>query len=117
MPTNERVPSSTAALFQRIRNLPDSETEALPKRRRILREALASFNARLATLPERERNATLSLLYGEIIETLFHFHRCIEAAAARRNGVPASRTEKFRLLSEYRATLDELARIYDVDDE
>ena len=114
MSQNTQLPREQ--LHRRIRTLPAPEIAMLGKRKRILSDALKAFNARLLTLPERERDATLTLLYEEITGTLFEFHRCLEYAAATEKAAKAtSSDERVRLVREFQAHLEAFARLYELE--
>jgi hypothetical protein len=102
------------ALLEKITSRSENEIRLLPARRKILRNAVTSFNSLLAKLPERQRDATTSLLYDQVIDTLFDLQRHVESMRARRHGPGSTLEEKRRMLREYRATIDEMARIYEV---
>ena len=104
------------AIAERIKNLSDEEVEALEVRKLTLKDGLNSFSARVADLPERERNATFSLLYKEITDLIFDFHLSIEARDSRAKVQDAkSKEEKLVAALEFRATAEDLAMIYGVE--
>ncbi|MFA6227547.1 MAG: hypothetical protein WC631_03695 [Candidatus Paceibacterota bacterium] len=103
------------AIAQRIKQASDDEVEAMGKRQAILRDALNSFNRRLQDLPERERNAALSLLYKEIVDIVFDFHLSIEASALHAKIKKATtHAEKVEALFELRGTFQDLAMLYGI---
>ena len=104
------------AIADQIKNLSVEEVEALEVRKLTLKDGLNSFSARVADLPERERNATFSLLYKEITDLIFDFHLSIEARDSRAK-IEGSKTKEEKLVAarEFRATADDLAMIYGVE--
>ena len=101
------------AVSQRIRTTSTEEVEALEERRGILRDALNALDARLEDLPERERNAALSLLYKEMTEIVFDFHLSLETSESRMK-ISAAKThaEKAAAFREFQVDVQELAMLY-----
>lgn len=105
-------------LHAMIRNLPEREIEVVGERRRILGKVLQAFNGRLTTLPKRERDAMLSLLYEEITDAVFGFHHCLESAAFDKQRSQARTMEEgLQALRQFRTTTDELIRLYEVENQ
>jgi hypothetical protein len=102
-------------IAERIRRLPSKDIDALEERKNILRNALNSFGARLQDLPQRERNAALSLFYKEVLGILFDFQLSIETSAAHQKITTAvTKEEKREALSKFRSITEDLAMLYGV---
>jgi hypothetical protein len=114
---NQRGDRRTDAerIVERIQQLPDAQIAALPERRAILQNAITSFNERVAQLPDRERNAALSLLLSEITTIIFDFHLSLETRTARQK-IQQARTGKAKLEAwcEFRTLTEELLALYAV---
>jgi len=103
------------AFAEQIKRVPEREIEALEERQGILRDALNSFNARLAELPQRERQAALSLLYKEVADKVFDFHLSILTNRARdRIAVASTRESKQAALREFQAMTEDLAMLHGI---
>jgi hypothetical protein len=103
------------AIAERIKNVSDTEIQTLPETKRILRNALGSFDAKLLGLPQRERDATVSLFYKEVTNLLFDFQLSLVTRASREKIVNAQmRGEKLEALREFRATVENLGTVYGV---
>jgi hypothetical protein len=102
------------ALFEKITHLPNDQIAKLAKRRDTLRRSLAGLNARLADFSPRERDAALSLLYAEIIDSIFDFHACLEhIAACRRASGAKTMSDRVQMVQEYRTVIDALGSLYE----
>jgi hypothetical protein len=105
--------AETRAIAEKIRRLPENEIESLEERQGILRDALNSFEARLADLPEPERRAALSMLYREVADKVFDFHLSIIASVARAKIAHATTREaKLSTLREFRVIAEDLAMLH-----
>jgi vacuolar-type H+-ATPase subunit E/Vma4 len=110
-----RFHADAEVIAERIKHLPEKDVEALNERKAILRDALNSFNERLQGLPERERNATLSLFYKEVTDTLFNFHLSIETSASREKIARAqTKGKKSEALREFQVTIADLTALYGI---
>jgi hypothetical protein len=104
------------AIAEKIKNLPEEEVGALDERKLILCDVLNSFNARIGTLTEHEKSATMSLFYQKIAETVFAFHLSIEANASREKIACAKTYQgKVAALLEFKAIAHDLAMLYGID--
>ena len=106
------------AIAERIRESSDGEDgehEGVEERRAILRDVLYSFDLRLQNLPERERNAALSLLCKEIVDVVFDFHLSLETSVSRAMIAKAmTHAEKAKALHEFRLQVQDLAMLYGI---
>jgi len=103
------------ALAERIKQLPVSEIEALHERKNIMRNALNAFDASLQVLPQRERDAALSLFYKEIADLLFDFQLSLTTIASREKISKArTRDEKLEALRGFKVAVEKLGTIYGV---
>jgi hypothetical protein len=102
-------------IAERIRLLPDSEIAALQERKNTLREAFSSFDTVLLGLPQKERDATLSLFYKEITDMLFDCQLSLLTRASREKIVRAqTREEKSEALREFQVAVEKLGTLYGV---
>lgn len=107
--------TSAEKLFARIECCPDREAARLAEKREVLSDALADLDTRLAALPEIQRDAVLSVLYGSITDTVFDLHVSIEASKARTTiTVARSREEKMQALLAFRGVMDRLTCLYKI---
>jgi len=103
------------SIAERIKIVSGKEIEALPEKKRILRNALNEFDAGLRDLPQRERDATLSLFYKEITDLLFDFQLSLATRVSREKIVHAqTRGKKLEALREFRTTVENLGMLYGV---
>src|SRR5260370_37192597 len=103
------------SIAERIKRIPDKEIKELPEKKRILRNALTEFDVTLRDLPQREREAALTLFYKEITDLLFDFQLSLVTRASREKIVKAqSREEKVEALQEFRATVENLGMLYSI---
>jgi len=102
-------------LMQRIRTASDEDVEAVDERKETLRDALNSFDERLRDLPERERNAALSIFYAEITDKVFDFTISV-ITNQYRGKIAAVKTveEKRELLHECKAIFEDLMMLHGV---
>jgi hypothetical protein len=104
------------AIAERIKAASDEEVEAAEERKAILRDVLNSFGMRLQDLPERERKATLSMLYKQMMDIIFDFHLSFETSATRANIASATtHTAKAEALHEFQLHVQDLAMIYGIE--
>jgi hypothetical protein len=99
-------------ITERAANLSNEEVARLEERQAILKDVLNSFDARLQSLPERERKAILCLLYKEIATKVFDFRLSVETRLARKAikhapsvGVKMAALKAFQLIMADVATL------------
>jgi hypothetical protein len=102
-------------LMQRIRTATDEDVEAVNERKETLRDALNSFDERLRDLPERERNAALSVFYAEITDKVFDFTTSVITNQYRGKITAVKTVEKKReLLHECKAIFEDLMMLYGI---
>ncbi len=93
--------------------LPEHEIARLEEWQGTLKDAFNSFEARLEEIPERERKALLSLLYKDVVETIFDFRLSLEARTARREIQSAtSIEEKLSAVRRFEAIMADVAMIH-----
>jgi hypothetical protein len=110
---NGRVCADAETTFEEVKRLSETDIERLAENQQLLRDGLRSFDVLLASLPERQRRATLALLTKKIVHLLFDFHLSVATHVARqRIAVSATDSERMAALEEFIATTRDLELLY-----
>ena len=106
------------ALCKQIKTLSQPEIDALDERSTVFSTAFNCLLGRIKNLPMRQCNATLSLFYRKMLDTLLEFHLTVarsdseaKMADLMRNGTITPGAVS-GLLAEYQVALDELEQLY-----
>lgn len=99
--------------FEAAKALSDDEIARLEELQITLRDVLGSFDARLETLPHRQRVALRCVLYKEVTKLVFDFRLSIESAATRERIKSArTREERMAAISEFAAIMADIEMLH-----
>ncbi len=98
-----------------IQKMPQDEIDKLDERKGIMRDALNSFDATLERLPQRDRDALLSMYYKKLTDSLFDFHLAGEIiSCAERVENAETRKEGIEAALSLRGIAQDLLMVYDI---